>query len=477
MLGLLAVACRASESDLHLAPFYTRISTGDGRVEVEAAGGLWRDRRSTEGRLEQRTVGPLYGFEPHENRDWRAHMLVPLGYGSRRGDKARSLLFPIYIWGSFPEEDGTQTWQLAALPGLLVENNDRRGTQFGIFPLWGRFHNFVTFDHLLFVLWPVFVYAERGGRISYNFLWPLVGWTYGGGERSIRIFPFYARARWEGRYDRTFILWPIFNFQRNHLGGGDEEVETKWLVFPLIGRSARGTYRAWTWLWPFFGYSYDRSSGFWALDFPFPLVRLQRGPEDTRRTRFWPFYSYLRAGGLEARTFLWPIIHVRHEDYEESARDAFYVIPVWQSWDRLDKLSGEESSWRKLFPIFQHERRGAWERGSFPTLDPFWKNEIVDRFYSWIWKLYEWEEQGEMRRERSWLGLYRRERGRGEDRRSLSGIWSSRRYRSGEEQVRETSILFGLLRWRVTEAQGFDMLPCAFPGPGWPAHPGTRPGS
>jgi len=37
--------------------------------------------------------------------------------------------------------------------------------------------------------------------------------------------------------------------------------------------------------------------------------------------------------------------------------------------------------------------------------------------------------------------------------------------------------LFGLLRWRVTEGEGFDMLPVAFPGPGWPAHtPLARPG-
>ena len=34
--------------------------------------------------------------------------------------------------------------------------------------------------------------------------------------------------------------------------------------------------------------------------------------------------------------------------------------------------------------------------------------------------------------------------------------------------MRETSLLFGLLRWRVTEGEGFDMLPPAFPGPGWP---------
>ena len=74
-----------------------------------------------------------------------------------------------------------------------------------------------------------------------------------------------------------------------------------------------------------------------------------------------------------------------------------------------------------------------------------------------------------MRRDRSWLGLYKRERGPEEERRSLAGLWSSRRYRGEEGSVKETSLLFGLLRWRVTEGSGFDMLRPAFPGPGWPA--------
>ena len=65
-------------------------------------------------------------------------------------------------------------------------------------------------------------------------------------------------------------------------------------------------------------------------------------------------------------------------------------------------------------------------------------------------------------------GLYRREKGRGEDRRSIAGLWAKRRYREDGRTVRETSLLFGLLRWRVTSGEGFDMLPPALPGPGWP---------
>jgi hypothetical protein len=394
---------------------------------------------------------------------------VPLGFGSRHGVDAKVYFFPLFIGNRTAEADGSRTWQLAALPGLIVQRNERRGTQFGIFPFWGDFHDFVTFDRLQFVFFPLFAYSERDGRVSYNLLWPIFGWTRGGGEHSFRVFPLFSHTTWDGRYDRWFFLWPFFHFQRNDLGGGGEEPETKWFFFPFLGRSARGTFRAWTFLWPFFGVSWDSRSGFWALDFPFPLVRFQRGPAETRRSRVLPFYSYLRTRGLESRWFLWPIVNIRHEDTPTMERDGFFVVPLWQSWDRRDKETDERSSWRKLFPLFQYETRGVWSRGSFPTLDPFQRNEIVDRFYSWIWKLYEWEKTDRIRRERSWLGLWRREKSPEEDRRSFAGLWAKRTRREDGSDVRETSLLFGLLRWRVTEGEGFDMLPCAFPGPGWPA--------
>jgi hypothetical protein len=472
----LGAGCRTAGSDLHLAPFYTRISTADGKVEIEALAGLFRDRRSADGALEQRTLGPFYGFEPKASGDWRAHALVPLGYGSRRGEDASAYFFPLFIWNRAPEADGSRTLQLAALPGLILQKNDRRGTQWGLFPFWGNFDDFVTFDRLQFVLFPLFAYSERDGRVSYNVLWPFFGWTRGGGEHSFRVFPLVSHAQWDGRYDRWFFLWPFFHYQRNDLGGGGEEPDTKWFIFPFVGKSTRGTFRAWTWMWPFFGVSWDSRSVFWALDFPFPLVRLQRGPSETRRTRFLPFYSYLRTNGLESRWFPWPIVNVRHEDTSEMKRNGFFVIPFWQSWDRQDKASEERSSWRKVFPLFQRETRGDWVRASFPTLDPFQRNEIVDRFYSWIWKVFEWEQTNQIRRERSWLGLWRREKTLREDRRSFAGLWSRRTHAADGVEVGETSLLFGLLRWRVTEGQGFDMLPSAFPGPGWPAlAPGTEP--
>lgn len=473
LLALSAAAgCVAPGADVHLAPLYGRFAAAGGGTAREALGGLYQRRTDALGGAEQSlTIGPFYGYDRFPNGDWRARWIVPLGYTTHRTDegKTTSWFVPLYYWTRGPQRDGSTEWRLATVIGLLMKSNSETGLEVGWFPFWGRFEDILTYDRILFFLWPFFVYAERGESVSYHYLYPVLGWTRGGGERSYHLWPLYGRATLAGRYDRSYFLWPFFHVANDHLGGGGEQPAHTWMVYPFFGRTKRGTYEATTVLWPFFGWASDPRSGFWAWDGPFFLVRIQRGPDGLERTRFWPLWSHLKTGDLEATNFLWPFIHLRHEKSGTSERDSAWVIPFWQSWDQVDHATGEEARWRKLFPVFQLEQHDGWERGSFPTLDPFWRNDIVDRHYAWIWKAWEWEQEGPLRRERSWLGLWRRERDAGEDRRSLAGLWSKRSYRRDGRSVTETSLLFGLLRWRVTEEQGFDMLPVAFPGPGWPA--------
>lgn len=492
LAGALA-ACAAPGSEIHLEPLFARYTTADGAREIEALGGLfhrrvgapnvWEDDPGQEGDYTYLTLGPLYSSDERPDGDWASHFLVPLGFTSARDGEGLSFLVPVYIWTreELPDGSGSE-WKLAALPGLLMRSLNGR-TEVGFFPFLGRFEDLVTFDRVIFVLWPLFVYAERNGSVSYHILYPIFGWTYGGGESSFHVFPLFGRARIEDRYDRTYLLWPFFHFGRDHMGGGGEEEEVTWWLFPLIGRRQRGTFEAYTWLWPFFGYSHDSRSGFWALDFPWFFVRIQRGPDDEFRTRFWPLYSHSYADGLESWNFLWPFVHVRREEVGNMRRTSTYVIPIWQSWDRVETASGpprnelaSSASWRKLVPLFQYERRddpaegrGRWERGSFPTLDPLPRNSIMDRHFAWMWKLWEWEQDARMRRERAWAGLWRRERDAVEERTSIGGLWARRRYVDDGERVRETSLLFGLIRWRTSEDEGTDLLPIAFPGPGWPA--------
>lgn len=469
VLLALAAACVAPGSDVHLAPLFTRISTADGGTLVEIAGGLYRQHRRDDGDfLEWRTLAPLYGIERQRNGAYISEHPFLLGRTRVQDDgQGFSYTVPLYVAWYRPEPDGTPRRLILTLPGFMLQTTGDEAHG-GWFPFYVRFVDLLTFDDVRTVLWPFYIRADRGERVSYHVLWPFFGWTRGGGESSWHVFPLFGRARWEGRYDRTYVLWPFFHFQRNHLGGGSEEPEKTWMLYPLLGRTARGTYRAWTTLWPLFGFAYDPRSGFWALDFPFFLVRIQRGPDETKRTRFWPLYSRLETEELTATNVLWPFVHVRHEDDPKIERESVTVIPFWQSWDARSKTTGETSAWRKVWPLMRYERQGEWRNGSLLELDPFWRNDLWPRHVTSFFRIFEWEEEPVFRRERALLGLYRRESGRGEDRRSVAGLWARRRYESTEGTVRETSLLFGLVRWRVTEGHGFDMLRPAFPGPGWP---------
>lgn len=472
LLAGLAPGCAAPGSELHLEPLYARIHTADGGTSNEALGGLFRDRRGAEDDfLEWRTIAPFWGVDRRRNGDWVAHHPWPLGWTSKRGEDRFSRLLPFYLWWSRPDADGVPGWKLFSLPGLLMEGGDD-GFKFGWFPFFGQLRDFLTYDRLLFVMWPLFVYSERAGRISYNVPWPILGWTYGNGERSHHLWPLYMKASIEGTYDRLSLLWPLFHFQKNYVAGDTERPETTWMLFPLVGRKTRESYHSTTLLWPLFGYARDRESDFWALDAPFPLVRFQRSP-DVHRSRVWPLFSYVDADDLRTLSFLWPLIQIRHEDGPGYVRDSTYVVPVWASATRRDAETGQVDRWRKLWPLFEYETDGAWRHGIVPQVNPLRRAPLLHRFLTRPLHLWEWEQEGEMRRERAWLGLYRREKGRGEDRRSLTFLWSRRKYSAEGADIKETSLLFGLLRWRTGDG-GFRLLRPAFPGPGWPEPAGSH---
>ncbi len=472
----LAIGCAAPGSDRHLAPFYTRASTAHGTNWIELLGGsVFLESEAVGEKSFRRGFRPFYSSEDRGPGDWVAYILVPLGHTRTRHGETVSFLFPFYIFDAGPRADGSFEWRFGGLPGILMKENSVEGREIGWFPFFGRFESFLTFDDLFFVMWPSYIYARggpKGERVSHHILYPVIGRTTGEGEDSWRVWPLYGESKIEGRYDRRFALWPFFHHHRNNLGGGGEEEQNIWMFFPFYGRTTQGTYRSHTVLWPFFGWARDPRGDFRAWDGPWPFVRFQSGGENTdvTRRRVWPFFSYLETDRMTYRSYLYPLIHLREERYKLAERDTLYVLPFWQQQDGVDLETGVASSWRKLWPLFHVERVGDYTRGQVPALDPLWRNRLIRFHYAWIWKVWEWERRDPVVRQRGWLGLWRREKDAGEDRCSLSFLWSRREYRDARRrEVGETSLLFGLLRWRKTEGDGFEMLPPALPGPGWPA--------
>jgi hypothetical protein len=385
------------------------------------------------------------------------------------GDDYVWQLIPITRYEQHRTSDGQIEWTLLTLPGIYWSKRADGRIVRAWFPFGGVAEDFLSYDRLDFVLFPLWTRTERDGQVTHHVLWPFFSWTYGPGGKSGHFWPFYGTSYYEGRYDKRYWLWPFFHLQRKNLHSAPGGEEMMWMFWPFYGRMTRGTYHSESMLWPFFGKASDPSTGFWSLDAPWPLVERMESPrDDISRTRFWPFYSHYHGDGLDSTWYLWPIVNVAHEEYENSVKNRVYVIPFWQSWKRIDQYAGV-FRYTKLWPFFQSEGREQSEKHfAFPALNPLWRTPEFDEMYAWIWELWTRDVNYDLVRERSWLGLYRREKDSSEDRRSFAFLWARRSYSTAQERVRETSLLFGLLRWRSGDESGFSLLAPAFPGPGWP---------
>jgi hypothetical protein len=474
LLVMLAASCATLDEDVHLSPLFSNLSKAGGGREIEALAGAVRIGRPTVGSAANeflfRPIACHYDYAKDESY---THFLVPLGdIREHPGDTVTRFL-PLYRFHTDLDDNGMPRWNLIALPGIFWSGDSTGRVARAFFPFGGVIDDFATYDRITFVLFPLFVKAERGGRTSWHFLFPIFEYVSDEdtGQKSGRFWPFFGISR-QGGFDRRFYLWPFFHYQRDRIE--HPYPHTRWMVWPFYGEDWVGTYKAWTVLWPFFGYARDTKSHFWSLEAPWPIVFFQRPGDSTEMahiTRLWPFYSYYRndRDGLESTWVVWPFFNRRVEKYPTGTRRAENVIPFWQHWQSWDLEGKRTGSWDKLWPLYQRFEDHDKSREAWPALNPLWHNEEFDEHYAWIWEIYTREADGTAVRERSWGGIWRRDSDPDETREYIAGLWSRRKFREGGEIVHETSILFGLLRWRSQPSDRFTWLAPAMPGPGWPA--------
>jgi len=478
LLALVLGGCAGLDSEQHLAPLYTHVSTAGGGEDHEALAGSVVVRRSRiDGPVDEWGVRPL--FLHYRERDERSltQFLYPFGRIVRGQGEVKWWLLPLADYRREDTVEGRR-WSFLSLPGIYVGRlPDGRRAQ-AWFPIGGHVEELLSYDKLDFVLWPIWTRSERRGTVTHHVLWPLFSWTTAPDGGGWRAFPLAGHTWAEDRYDRWFGLWPVVNVSDENLRASPEQHEHRWTVFPLYGEVERGSYRSRSFLWPFFGYAEDPETGFWAWDGPWPLVRIMRPGDEDRspfspgkggvsRTRFWPFWSNYRGDGLDSTYYLWPLFNVRDEDYLEEQRRAVTLVPLWSSFATV-KRDGEVAGYQKLWPLYQYDREGETRRLLFPALNPLWRWPDLDEHYSWLYEIYNSERTPETVRTRSFLGLYRREKDPDEDRLSVAGLYARRKYSLEGEVVREHSLLFGLLRWRTRDSDGLTLMRPALPGPGWP---------
>ncbi len=471
LLLCLAAACAAPDSEIHLAPLFSR-HTAPGYDHAEAVGGVLRYGERP-GRHRTWALSPLLWQRRHADGREEADFLYPLGRFEHDPERPRTYarLFPVFWREAETRPDGVAEVDWAFLPPFFWGGSSSDGQEdyFAFWPLFGTLKDFLTFDEVHFLFWPFFLSNEKGERRSTHLLWPIFGWTEGS-EVGWHIFPLYGTAEVPGRYRRSYLLWPIFHRAEDELW--KPEPRQAWLLVPLGGRIRQGDYTATTVLWPIFGLAERPSTGYRSFQ-AWPVLKFESGGREAPRriTRFLPFWTHYEDEDTEHTAFLWPVFWTRRDRFGGIERESFYAVPLyWRSETRRTLEDGSEvrEYSEHLWP-FARSWRDSEGREDFalpaPGMEPLLDSRILSRNLGFAFELWAGSDEGPggVRERRAFLNLYHETESAGHRRWSvpiLGGQWTE------PDGTVHTSLLLGLLRWRSGPDGGLEEP--AFPGPGWP---------
>lgn len=486
LLASTAGSCALPPADLNLAPLlaYESYSEDRGESVFEALGGLVSAGRR-DGR-EHLAVRPLFHHREvfsDETRALRAStsldFLFPLGHAHAGDGESRAYLFPFFFHTSRLDLEDRRDVDWMLLPFFFGGSaDDGAEDYFAFFPFYGEIRNFLSYERVRFALFPLWSQSWKDEREAWFVLWPFFGAASGEGYDMLRLLPFYAHSRVEGKEESLAILWPFYTQEKRWLDA-DQPLETS-LLLPFYGRQVMGGFESTTVLPPFIGWASGegefRSFQVWPI-----FLSLSGGDGDGRpfeRFYFRPFYARYRSKEIDQHVYLWPLIWDRSERFPGDGEplmtaQRFVALPFWQSWTTTH---GEKrGSYFQLWPLVHadHPAEGGSEVQIFSPWPYHPYQDYIQRNLEPFLTLYRSESRTEdLRTARGPLGIFRMVETKDDWRCSLPLLGGLRSTRSGRV---EFSLLAGLLRFRTDGGLAF--LPPAFPGPGFAPLEDEEPGA
>ena len=405
-----------------------------------------------------RPLGYIEDEGPGSTR-WDFRALWPFVWATRHDESGRFHLFPVVWWDRRVDRSGGQPasnldWSI--MPVLWGGADSARGNYFAVFPVGGLLKGKLGTKWIRFAAFPLWVDYEGQYYHSWNVVWPVFGVWRGPEARGWRVWPLYGVDSRDGRYRRTFALWPIFHHWQLALDAPHPS-ET-WVVFPFWMSHQGEGLNYYSVLWPFFGreHSWKTSNDFIEWHAPWPLISWTTG-KSIHGFKVFPFYGRRVGANGESRQVLWPLYvsetvdqaprrvttvtsalifrHVREEWTERTVdgRPVRVLPPLPPERARLATLrspaaSSEPAGRRKrpalpeearsqvstlLWPLFRYSRSERNER-FFTTFDPwpFRNREPFDRIYGPFVTLYRYESFADGTvRDRALFTLYEHVRG------------------------------------------------------------------
>lgn len=388
--------------------------------------------------------------EPGKGRSARQVLvLYPLYSRHSCEPMSRTFLFPFYYNVRGQTEDGERWHHWFVLP-YLGGWSDKRGSYSAVFPFWGALKGLLLQDEIRFVMFPLYFYTRRGERESYHWLWPFYTRTKGEGHDSWFVLPFVGRMKRGDEPAKWYFLWPFRGYTVSAKPG--ERASTGSVFFPFYGWQEEGNVRRVNVMWPAYSYAHNRATGRTDYVAPWPIVRYGYGP-DYERLSVWPFYSSVREGQVRRWYVMWPFWRREERETEFSRTSGTSAMLFYRSiYTERDVAAGgvRTSADVMLWPFWHYLRDEEGNSYSVAlTLRPGPDPEGIDRFYSWIWRLFEAESRvygvgptrEVWRSTRAMWGAYRHDR---DERGSFLRVFPLFSMRRAEGELRSLEVLMGL---------------------------------
>lgn len=283
---------------------------------------------------------------------------------------------------------------------------------FALFPIGGTLHEFLGYDRIWFVAFPLWSASEKGENRTTSVLWPVYSHTRGGDISRWRLWPFYGYSHTPDRWTKRFVLWPFWTSVAYHHpgqpGGG-------FVLFPIYGQVNVADRHSRMFIPPFFKVAWT-GTGYRAIDAPWPFFQYVRG-EDENRLYVFPLAGRRRIGQDQTWFVLWPLISGRKTERSDTVLTRFRIMPFWQqervvakAKDEPHAKAGQEtlSRYFRLWPLVLYRQEGQSSLLRAPALWPLKRTPGIERNWAPLWTLYR-QETVEDRKDTQWMwGLVRR---------------------------------------------------------------------
>ena len=181
-------SCASPGADWNLAPLYSR-HTAPQQVRAEIAGGLIRFEQNQQ--TTRRAWNPVY-WEEETAGHQRIDFLFPFGRAesSKKRDRDWVRLWPFFWREAERRPDGVLETDWAFYPFFTGGSaEDGSEDSFAFFPFYGHLENWLSFEEVGFVLFPLWARTKKDGTQTNHFLFPLFWFHYFMFIRYTHYFP------------------------------------------------------------------------------------------------------------------------------------------------------------------------------------------------------------------------------------------------------------------------------------------------